>query len=1153
MSMNIPSIAAKTNQHLRWGNLPGSALPLAIVETAKTAARPIVVICDTILQAQRLVDECGFFAENTSIPILLFPDRETLPYDSFSPYQELTSERLACLYQLPQLKSGIVITAATTVMHRLLPQTFLNGNYFLIHTGDTLNLDHFRQQLETAGYHHVSQVVAHGEYTIRGSIIDVFPMGTTTPIRIDLFDKEIESIRYFNPEDQRSGEKIPELTVLPAREFPMDEAGITLFRQNWRQRFSGNPLNCPIYQNITEGIAVAGIEYYLPLFFANTSSFFHFLPPDSLILTCEQVQPTLENFWKDIEFRYEQYGHDISRPLLNPVEVFFRLDEVFHGINQFSHIQLVENSIPEKTGCSNFLVSKAIELQVDRKEKHPLEKLENYLIQQNHKILLCVESAGRREALLDLLRTIKIAPLTLHSWQEFVDSKSDANIFILVAPLLDGFILNTKSETSFEIITENQLFGEQVYQPRKPSKYQQQADAAIRDLMELKIGDAIVHLTHGIGRYLGLQTLTVADQTQEFLMIAYANDAKLYVPVSSLHLISRFGGSDADHAPLHMLGTDQWNKAKQKAAERVRDVAAELLAIYAKRQMNNGFAYKNQENYQTFASAFPFEETPDQAKTIKEILVDMASDKPMDRLVCGDVGFGKTEVAMRAAFVAVENHKQVAMLVPTTLLAQQHFQTFQDRFADWPIRIEVLSRFKSKKETTEALKKVADGKIDIVIGTHKLIQSDIKFANLGLLLIDEEHRFGVQQKERLKALRAEVDILTLTATPIPRTLNMSMAGIRDLSLITTPPARRLAVKTFVYEWRKEIIREAVLRELQRGGQIYFLHNNVDTIENTAQEIQAIVPEVKLGVAHGQMREKQLEKIMLDFYHHRINILVCTTIVESGIDIPTANTIIMDRADKLGLAQLHQLRGRVGRSHHQAYAYLLVPSFKSITPDATKRLEAIAAYEDLGAGFMLANHDLEIRGAGEFLGEEQSGQIQAIGFTLYMELLERAVNSLKAGHVPSFDDVFKQTTEIELKIPALIPDDYLPDVHSRLMIYKRMASAKNKETLKELQIELIDRFGLLPQPLKNLFAVTELRLQAEKLGIQKLETSAKQGKIIFNEKPAINPAHLIKLIQIKPARYKLAGQDKLNFFFDNEVKPEKLAEAVDSILQELSES
>lgn len=1143
--MNIPTILTTSIQHLRWGNLPGSAMALAIAETAKNQERPVVVICDTILQAQRLADECAFFTKDENLEILLFPDRETLPYDSFSPYQELTSERLACLYHLPQLKRGIVITAASTIMHRLLPQQFLVGNCFLIHTGDKLNLENFRQQLEIAGYHHVSQVMQHGEYAIRGSIIDLFPMGINAPIRIDLFDREIESIRYFNPEDQRSGEKIADLALLPAHEFPMDEAGITLFRQNWRQRFAGNPLNCPIYQNISEGIAVAGIEYFIPLFFSETASFFDYIPKNSLILKCKQVQQSLETFWKDIEYRYEQYGHDITRPLLTPTEVFFRVDETLQKINQFSFIQLHQEAITEKTGCSNFPISKSVDLQIDRKAKHPLEKLEQHLASQHDTILFCVESAGRREALLDLLKTIQLSPVTLNSWSDFIANKIPLSI--LVAPLQDGFIL----QDQFEIITENQLFGEQAYQPRKPSKYQLQADAAIRDLMELKIGDAIVHLTHGIGRYLGLQTLTVADETQEFLMIEYANDAKLYVPVSSLHMISRFGGSDADHAPLHILGTDQWNKAKQKAAERVRDVAAELLAVYAKRQLNAGFEYKNPENYQNFATAFPFEETPDQTRAIKEILTDMSSNKAMDRLVCGDVGFGKTEVAMRAAFVAVENNKQVAMLVPTTLLAQQHYQTFLDRFADWPIRIEVLSRFKTKKDTDAALQKIAEGKIDIVIGTHKLIQKDVKFANLGLLLIDEEHRFGVQQKERLKALRAEVDILTLTATPIPRTLNMSLAGIRDLSLITTPPARRLAVKTFVYEWRKEIIREGILRELQRGGQIYFLHNNVETIENTAAEIRAIVPEVKIGIAHGQMREKQLEKIMLDFYHHRINVLVCTTIVESGIDVPTANTIIMDRADKLGLAQLHQLRGRVGRSHHQAYAYLLVPSFKTITGDAVKRLEAIAAYEDLGAGFMLANHDLEIRGAGELLGEDQSGQIQAIGFTLYMELLERAVNSLKAGHVPSFDDVFQQSTEVELRIPALIPEDYLPDVHSRLMIYKRMASAKNSEGLKELQIELIDRFGLLPQALKNLFAITELRLKAERLGIQKLETSGKQGKIIFNAKPNINPAHLIKLIQIKPARYKLAGADKLNFFFDSEIKPEKLPDVVEGILEELS--
>lgn len=1142
-----PTLPTQSQGYLQWGNIKDSTLALTLVNLAKAAERPILFIAEDILHAQQMRDECAFFSAAEYFPLVLFPDRETLPYDSFSPHQDLTSERLKALAQIPLLTQGIIFAAASTLAHKLLPREFLGSHCFAIKTGDVIDIDNFRIQLEKSGYTHVSQVMEHGEYTVRGSIIDVFPMGTKQPIRLDLFDTEIDSIRFFNPDDQRSADKISELSLLPAHEFPMDDAGITQFRQSWRERFAGNPSQCPVYQNLSDGIAVAGIEYYLPLFFDRLTNVFEYLPESTLIVKTQAMESALDQFWKDIEYRYDQYGHDISRPLLSPNELFIRKETLFQNLKAFSCINTHSEIIPEKTGCHNFQIESAPELFINRKAKQPLILLKEYIDKASQPILFTVESTGRREALLELLKQIQLSPTVLNHWHEFITQTPDYGI--LVAPIQAGFYL----PDSFEVITESQLFGEQVYQKRqqKSAKYQQQAENVIRNLMELSIDDAIVHIDHGIGRYKGLQTLTVMDETQEFLIITYADEAKLYVPVTSLHLISRYGSPDSNLVPLHRLGTEQWSKAKQKAAERVRDVAAELLEIYANRETKTGFNYKQQENYIHFANSFRFEETPDQAKAINDVLEDMTSSKAMDRLVCGDVGFGKTEVAMRAAFMAAENNKQVVMLVPTTLLAHQHCQTFLDRFADWPMKIEVLSRFKTKKETDAILAELESGTIDIIVGTHKLIQKHIKFANLGLLIIDEEHRFGVQQKERLKALRSEVDILTLTATPIPRTLNMSLSGVRDLSLITTPPAKRLSVKTFVYEWRKEIIREAILRELQRGGQVYFLHNNVETIEKTAYELQEIVPEIKLAVGHGQMRERELEKVMSDFYHHRVNVLVCTTIIESGIDVPTANTIIMNRADKLGLAQLHQLRGRVGRSHHQAYAYLLTPNYKSITKDAEKRLDAIATHEDLGSGYMLANHDLEIRGAGEFLGEDQSGQIQAIGFTLYMELLERAVNSLKAGHVPNFDEAFKQSTEVDLKVPALIPEDFIPDVHTRLIVYKRIANAKHHEALKDLQIELIDRFGLLPDALKNLFSVTELKLRCEQLGIKKLEASTKQGKILFTDKPTIDPAHLIKLIQIKPARYKLAGQDKLNFFFENEIKPEKLIESVETILTELS--
>lgn len=1143
------SLPHQSGQYKQWGNLSGAALALTLIQAAEAHSAPLVVICDSILQTEILYQACRFFAGELYLTLMHFPDRETLPYDSFSPHHDLTSSRLLCLYQLSQLKKGLVFAAGSTISHRLLPFSFLHQNSFFVSLGQKLAIDAFRQQLTHIGYHAVSQVIAHGEYAIRGSIIDVYPMGSSMPVRIDLFDDEIESLRLFNPDDQLTLEKITELAFLPAHEFPLEEKSITLFRQKWRDRFHGNPMECPVYQNISHATAIAGCEYYLPLFFETTSNFFDYIPKNALIIRMANIQPSLQQFWKDIEYRYEQYRYDLTRPLLSPHELFIPIDDLFHTMNQFPQIAVHENPIAEKTGCQNFSITHAPSLLINRKGNVPLEALQQYLATVHHKIIFSVESPGRREVLLELFAPIQVHPLSVPHWQAAMDSTS-SQVF-LVAPLQTGFIV----QDEFEVITENQLFGENAYAYQSPdkktSKYAQQADAQIRNLLELKIGDAIVHMQHGIGRYQGLQTLSIDRQPQEFLMITYADDAKLYVPVSSLHLISRYAGAETTQAPLHRLGTDKWNQARKKAAEKARDVAAELLSIYAKRETKKGFVYKTPATYSQFASNFPFEETPDQARAIQDIIADMTSLKMMDRLICGDVGFGKTEVAMRSAFVAVENNKQVVVLVPTTLLAQQHYQTFLDRFADWPIKIEVLSRFKSKHEADEILKKISEGTVDIVIGTHKLLQKDIQFAKLGLLVIDEEHRFGVKQKERLKRLRAEVDILTLTATPIPRTLNLSLSGIRDLSLITTPPARRLSVKTFVYERRKEIIREAMLRELQRGGQIYFLHNSVDTITKVAEDLKNIVPDLRLGIAHGQMREKQLEAVMLDFYHHRVNVLVCTTIIESGIDVPTANTIIIDRADKLGLAELHQLRGRVGRSHHQAYAYLLVPDFKSITSDAEKRLEAIASHEDLGAGFMLANQDLEIRGAGELLGEEQSGQIQTVGFTLYIELLERAVHSLKAGRLPSFDDVFTQATEIELKIPVLIPEDYLPDIHTRLILYKRIANCKDVSALKELQIELIDRFGLLPQPLKNLVAVTEIRFQAEKMGIQKLEASTKQGKIIFNPQPSIDAAKLIQLIQTKPKHYQLAGQDKLNFFFESEIKPERLTEAVREVLFKLS--
>ncbi len=1143
-----PKLPGKAGASVRWGNLFEEPLALCLVNATQQAENPLVFIGKDILQTQKIYDICRFLNKDKQLDLIYFPDRETLPYDSFSPHQDLVSSRLKALVKIPFAQKAIIFIAATTAAHYLCPKAYLETNAFALKTSEKINLSQFKVNMENRGYVHVSQVMAHGEYAVRGSIIDIYPMGLKNPVRVDLFDDEIDSIRYFNVDDQLSTHKVDAIELLPAHEFPLDENGISLFRKNWREKFTGNPSQSPVYQNITSGLAIAGCEYYLPLFFNKCVSFFDYLPATTLIVRMKTIEDSLERFLENVQYRFEQYGYDISRPLLKPQELFLAENELLHLVNGFQNVIVEEHQLMDKTGYYNFNIEKSPELFINRKLKSPLEKLTEHLKNQSTPIIFSVESKGRREALLELLQSHGIKPISLDSWQQFLLEKP--LLSILVTPFETGFII----PNTVEFITEAQLSGEKIQQKsrQKPSKYQHQLNNAVRNLLELNVGDAIVHIEHGIGRYQGLQTLKVTEKDQEFLVITYADKAKLYVPVTSLHLISRYGGAEnSKHIPISRLGTEQWSKAKQKAAEKIRDVAAELLEIYAKREAKQGNIYHIKDNYKKFAEEFPFEETPDQARAIEDILKDMNSPKTMDRLVCGDVGFGKTEVAMRAAFMMVENQKQVVVLAPTTLLAQQHFQTFLDRFAQWPIRIEVLSRFKSKKETEEILAQLKKGAIDIIIGTHKLIQKNVVFKTLGLLIIDEEHRFGVQQKEQLKKYRSEVDILTLTATPIPRTLNMSLSGIRDLSLITTPPLQRLSIKTFVYERQKSIIKEAILRELQRGGQIYFLHNNVETIEKTAFELNELIPDLKIAVAHGQMREKQLEQVMSDFYHHRINILVCTTIIESGIDVPTANTIIMDRADRLGLAQLHQLRGRVGRSHHQAYAYLLTPNPKAMTKDAAKRLEAIASHEDLGSGFMLANQDLEIRGAGEFLGEEQSGQMQAVGFSLYMELLQRAVNSLKAGHVPDISDVFTQNTEIEISLPTLIPEDYVPDIHTRLILYKRISNCKTTAQLDELKIEFIDRFGLMPDALKNLFAATQIKLICEKMGIKKLEANLKQGKIHFSSSPDIDSAKLIKLIQIKPRQFKLAGQDKLNFFFEKPLNDEQLTQEVTNILSELT--
>lgn len=1117
---------------LYWNGLHGSATGLAISQAATMSQKLLLVITPDTLTALRLEKEIHFFRsqqqEQNTASVLSFPDWETLPYDHFSPHQDIISQRLTTLFQLPLLKTGIIIAPVTTLMQKIAPPDFLAQSAFVLKVGDQFDPEQVRLTLQARGYYAVSQVYSHGEFSLRGSVFDLYPMGSDLPYRIDLFDNDVDSIRTFDPQTQRSIDKVDSINLLPAREFPLSEAAITLFRQQWRDRFAGNPAECPLYQSITRGICNPGIEYYLPLFFQQTASLFDYMPANTLIIRFNGFFATADNFWEEIKVRFEQNNIDRTRPLLPPAQLFLAPDEIAIHSKKFLQVE-IQNPLSEQArGGVQFSTEIPPQFPIDHKLDNPLQALQQYLNQHpKERLLFCAESAGRRESLLELLQKTKLHPHSYQCWDDFVEGSQPVGITI--GALTQGLKLSNPALT---IITEAQLFGQQVMQRRRRKEQYQDSDALIRNLAELAIGSAVVHLDHGVGRYLGLQTITTMGITAEYLTLEYAEGNKLYVPISSLHLISRYSGVEIENAPLHQLGNTKWQKTREKAAKQIRDVAAELLEIYAKRAHRKGHRFAEpDQHYATFAATFPFEETPDQQQAIAQVVVDMTTEKPMDRLVCGDVGFGKTEVAMRAAFIAAEEGRQVAVLVPTTLLAQQHYETFKDRFANWPINIDVISRFRSPKEQKQIIEQVGVGKVDIIIGTHRLLQSDIVFKQLGLVIIDEEHRFGVHQKERLKKMRAEVDILTLTATPIPRTLNMAMSGVRDLSIIATPPAKRLSIKTFVHEYSKSLIREAVLREILRGGQVYYLHNKVDTIHQVAAELHELVPEAQIGIGHGQMRERELEKVMADFYHQRFNILVCTTIIETGIDIPSANTIIIDQANQFGLAQLHQLRGRVGRSHHQAYAYLITPPKPNLSKDAIKRLEAIASLEDLGAGFTLATHDLEIRGAGEFLGDEQSGNIQAIGLSLYTELLEKAVSALQQGKEPDFDLIEQKAPEIDLALPALIPSDYLPDVHTRLILYKRIASAKTMEELDDLQVEMIDRFGLLPAPAKSLFRLTELKLQAQLMGIRKIDANRQTARLEFSPHTTVTPLTIIKLVQHPSGRYKFdATTNHLRYTF-----------------------
>ncbi|HEX3836533.1 MAG TPA: transcription-repair coupling factor [Steroidobacteraceae bacterium] len=1116
-----------SRRHVRWHQLHGSATALALAECMHNDSRLYVVVTAGAREMERLAAQIAFFqggraATQTLMPL---PDWEILPYDLFSPHPDITSRRLQTLFELPDARGGCLILAADTLLQRLPPVAYVRGRAFDLAVGQTLNIEPFRQRLADAGYASVGQVTAPGEFAMRGSLLDVFPMGTESPLRIDLFGTEIEAIRSFDPETQRSLDSVQRVRMLPAREVPLDPDSVKGFRRRYRTRFEGDPTLSSIYRGVSEGLAPPGVEFYLPLFFDGTASLFDYLPRDAVIVHDGGAVPALQQLWSDIEHRYEERRHDIERPILAPHELFLTPQELSQAAAPLTSITLegfkADLELHPDDSVINFPTANPPDLRIDPRAAEPLAPLAAFLDGFDGRVLIAADSPGRREVLQEMLRPHTTSVTAVPDWASFAGG--EARLALTVAPDVGGLLLQTPR---IAVLSESQLFGARASQERRRRRSAADPQAILRDLTDLNPGSPVVHEEYGVGRFVGLMAMEIGGNPGEFLVLEYQGGDRIYVPVHALHLISRYTGSAPENAPLHKLGTDQWAKAKKRAAEQVCDIAAELLDLYARRRAQKAASLQLREiEYQAFANAFPFEETEDQTDAIRKVMDDLARSQAMDRIVCGDVGFGKTEVAMRAAFVAVQAGRQVVVLVPTTLLAQQHLTNFRDRFADWPVRIEALSRFRTAKESDAVIEGIEQGKVDIVIATHRLLHANVRFRELGLIIIDEEHRFGVRDKEKLKALRAEVHVLTLTATPIPRTLNMALGGLRDLSLITTPPAGRLAIKTFVTEWQDATIREALMRELRRGGQVYFVHNEIRDIEKIAAALRQLVPQADVRIAHGQMRERELEQLMVDFYHRRFNVLLCTTIIESGIDVPTANTIMIDRADRFGLAQLHQLRGRVGRSHHRAYAYLIVPPRKQLTADAIKRLDAIESLENLGAGFVLATHDLEIRGAGELLGESQSGELSEVGLAMFLDMLERAVAALKDGREPQLERPLVARTEVELHVPAFLPDDYVADVHVRLGLYKRIAAA-DAAGLDELTAELVDRFGELPAAAANLLKVARVKLRARELGVRRLDLAAGGGHVLFEEKNALDPAIVIRLIQKFPKELRLEGSLKL---------------------------
>jgi transcription-repair coupling factor (superfamily II helicase) len=1118
-------IPSHPGARLRFGRLIGASAALAAAELAARGGRPLLVLAESPRHADLLEEEIRWFG-GTGLAVHHFVEWETLPWDSFSPYQDIISQRLAVLAVLPCLETGVVVASAPALLQRLPPVDYVALRSLALARGQRLPREPFIDGLTAAGYSRVSQVGEHGEFAVRGSLIDVFPMGSEEPLRVDFFDDDVESLRYFSPDSQLSGDAVDSVRILPAREVPLDADSVHHFRDRYRARFEGQPGRSRVYREVSDGIAHGGIEYYLPLFFDTTANLLDYLPNTCLTFAPDGLESILETAWAEIEERHELCSLDRERPILGPAETFFTSADVASRLDAFAAVTYSAQSTGAAGGhdlSTRLPPPVRVEARYDDAAAGLVEFLDSY----DGRVLFTTRSPGLREQIAEILSARGIELSRVEAWIDFAMGTQRAAVAL--APLENGVLLPS---AGLAIISEQELFGERTRPAARRRRSERDPAAIIRQLNDLELGSPVVHADYGVGRYRGLTVLEAGGTSGEFLELEYADGDRLYVPVHALELISRYTGVAPENAPLHRLGSDQWARARQRAIGRIRDVAAELLDVYARRAARTGHAFRWPEaDYREFEAGFPFELTEDQGRTIDEVLEDLTSPKPMDRIVCGDVGFGKTEVALRATFAAVNGGKQVAILVPTTLLAQQHGATFRDRFADWPVRIEVLSRFQSQKAVMATVAGLRAGSVDVVIGTHRLLQHIRDLKDVGLLIIDEEHRFGVRHKEAIKALRSRVDMLTLTATPIPRTLNMALGGLRDMSLITTPPEERLAVKTFVTEWNDVLIREACLREIKRGGQVYFIHNRVEDIERVGAQVRALVPEAALRIGHGQMPERELEQVMVDFYHRRFNVLLCTTIIESGIDVPTANTIVINRADRFGLAQLHQLRGRVGRSHHRAYAYLLAPPKAAMTADAIKRLEAIDSLEDLGSGFILATHDLEIRGAGELLGDVQSGQIQEIGFALYTELLGRAVESLRAGHEPDLESPLEGTVDINLHVPALLPADYVPDVHLRLILYKRIASAATEDELREMQVELIDRFGLLPPPARNLLRIAGIKRRARALGVDKLDAAAAGGFLVFGEHSRADPVVLIELVQDAGRGYRLQGSHRLQFRAD----------------------